>query len=110
MGQGIIKYKHWKTGEEEQWDLSHYAGVAHKTNLICPFDDTPILDREHYHNEHDVFCPNCGNSYSRNSTQEEINEQAKENVLRNKKTLKELEERKADLESKIKHAEEVGLI
>jgi hypothetical protein len=106
----IIKYKHWKTGEEEQCDLSHYIDVAYKTNLICPFDNTPIIERSYYHNEHDTFCPNCGNSYPRTINQKEINQQAKDSILRNKKDLNELEEKKADLESRIKHAEEVGLI
>jgi hypothetical protein len=107
----IIKYKDWKTGEEKEYKLNqHSSEIETKTNLICPFDNTPILERSYYHNEYDAFCLNCRNPYSRTRSQEEINEQAKNYFLRNKKNLKELEVVKADLEARIKHAEEVGLI
>ena len=110
MEEEIIKYKDWKTGEEREYNPRHSSCIISKINLICPFDNTPILERSYYHNEHDVFCPNCGNSYPRTRDQEEINQQAKDSILRNRKDLKELEETKADLEARIKHAEEVGLI
>jgi uncharacterized Zn finger protein (UPF0148 family) len=109
LKERIVHFKHWQTGEECEYNPSYSMDHIRKTNLICPFDSTPIFRRDYYHNEHDIFCPNCHEYYSRN-TQEEINKQAKDDVLRNKKTLKELEERKADLEARIKHAEEVGLI
>lgn len=107
----IIKYKDWKTGEEKGMDISKYAGDGiDKTDLICPFDDTPILERSYYHNEHDLFCPNCRAYYPRTRDQKEINESAKDDALRNKKELIELKKKTTDLEARIKHAEEVGLI
>jgi hypothetical protein len=106
----IIKYKDWKTGEEKEYELNQFSSeIEAKTNLLCPFDNTPLLDRSYYHNEYDLFCPNCKNPYPRTRSQEEVNESAKKYVLRNKRDLKELEEKKADLEARIKHAEEVGL-
>ena len=102
-----IKHKDWKTGEEREY---HSSDPINETGLICPFDNVQILDRSYYHNEHDVFCPGCGANYLRNSTQEEINEQAKESILKRKKDLIRLEKTKEDLEARIKHAEEMGLI
>jgi uncharacterized Zn finger protein (UPF0148 family) len=106
----IIKYKKWDTGEEKEYNPSCSLDTLNQTNLICPFDNTPLFDRSYYHNEHDLFCPNCGGVYPPKSNQKEIKNQSREDALRNKKQLQELEEKKADLEARIKHAEEVGLI
>lgn len=110
MESKIIRYKDWKTGEEMEHSLrDSYPTQERIINLICPFDQTPIISAYNDY-EHWRFCPNCGELYSRNASQEEIKEQAKEHISRDKKDLQELEQTKADLEARIKHAEEVGLI
>lgn len=106
----VILYQNWKTGKEEKYELNLYSSdIEHKTDLICPFDNTPILERSYYHNEHDLFCPNCGETYSPNRTQEWINKQAKNGLFRNRIELIELEKKKAKLEERIKQAEEMGI-
>ena len=109
MESKIIQYKDWKTGEEMEHLLRDSYPNETITNLICPFDQTPIISA---YNDYEQwrFCPNCGELYSRKISQEKINEQAKEHLLRDKKDLQELEQTKADLEARIKHAEEIGLI
>ncbi len=109
MESKIIKYKYWKTGEEMEHLLRDSYPHETITNLICPFDQTPLISAYNDYAQW-KFCPNCGEIYSRNVSQEKINEQAKEHLLRDKKDLQELEQTRADLEARIKHAEEVGLI
>jgi hypothetical protein len=115
MEQEKIKYKDWRTGEEK---VHITSDITYRTGLICPFDNIEILDRNFYHNEHDTYCPGCRMSYSsKYISQEKVNLEAiqnaqryKKEILTTEKNLKELEEKKADLEARIKHAEEVGLI
>lgn len=104
-----IKFKDWQTGEEKEYNPAHSTDHINQTKLICPFDNTPLFRRDYYHNEHDIFCPNCNEFYIQNS-QEEINKQAKDIALNNKEKLEKLESTKANLEARIKHAKEVGLL
>jgi DNA-directed RNA polymerase subunit M/transcription elongation factor TFIIS len=111
MDKEKIDYNDWKTGEKRQYILNDYTSdIEHKTKLFCPFDNTPLIFA---YDERDktLSCPNCGEQYHPHSrSQEEINNQSKAYALRKKNYLKEIEEKRADLEARVKHAEEVGLI
>jgi hypothetical protein len=102
-----IKYKDWKTGEEKEYRSSDSITLA---GLICPFDGNEIIDRNYYHNEHDTFCPSCRMDYSRHSSQAEIDQEAKENLIRLVKEKEKLIEREKALEERINHARSVGLL
>lgn len=106
----IIHYQDWKTGEEREFNPNQGLDFIRKTNLVCPFDNTPIFYRSYYHNEHEFFCPNCGGYYPEPKNQEEINRHAIEDALKCKDQLVKLKETKADLEARIKQAEKMGLI
>lgn len=108
MAQEGIHYIDWKTGEEEIYHPP-FSILIHKTNLICPFDNTPILDGNSYHNEHDFFCPNCWAHYP-TINQEGINDHARKKLRKCEDELNELKDRESDLEARIKHAKDVGLI
>ena len=109
MGE-IIHYQDWKTGEEKEYDSTSSSDIIRKTNLVCPFDNTPILDRIYYHNEHDFFCPNCREHYSETNNQEEINHHAIKDALKCKDQLAGLEKTRADLEAQVRQAEKMGLL
>jgi len=110
MEPEIIHYTDWQTGEKQEYSLGNHGwSVENISKRKCPFDYTPLIFAYDDRSER-LFCPNCGEDYSKNSTQKEIDEQARNHLLDHKKDLEELEETRADLEARIKHAEEVGLL
>lgn len=105
----VISYTHWKTEEKEQYVLNDRSfSLERKTNLICPFDQTPIIIAYDGVDNH-YFCPNCEESYF-SRTQSGIEREAKENVILNRQKLSSLEEESANLKERISHAEKIGLI
>jgi hypothetical protein len=108
MEEEFLKYKSWKTGEEYEYKLNLSWAHERVTQLVCPFDKTPLL---FCYDDMDKWteCVNCGEHYLLGS-QQEIDEQARNNALERKRELDKLEKRKADLEARIKHAEEGGLL
>ncbi|VVB82888.1 Uncharacterised protein [uncultured archaeon] len=106
---GIIKYLHWKTKEEQEYILGNHGWDNEKiTNRMCPFDNTSLIFGSDKFN-HSLFCPNCRAEYTRDSTQGEINEQAKKHAQKNKNELIKIEEKRNTLKAIIQHSEEVGL-
>ena len=110
MGGEKITYKHWETGEEFTEELRNSHPAEHKTDLVCPFDDSPII---RWYNEMDkgYKCPNCGIDYNIEfKTQDEINKGAKEYFQRVEKKVDKLEKEKNELEKMLNHAAEKGII
>ncbi len=109
MEDEILKYKDWETGEEKEYTIKFGKGSL--SHLICPFDKTPLI---HTYDDwsNDVRCINCGEEFHVNGglTQENLNEKYKWKMEKHQETLRELEEKKADLEARLKHAREVGLL
>jgi len=104
MNQEEIEYVFWKTGEKIKKKLNDSHPAEEKTNLICPFDETPII---RWYNEIDqgYKCPNCGTNYSGiRNRQEDVNKYAEKHFNQLQEKLIELEKDKKDLEKKVNHA------
>jgi hypothetical protein len=105
----IIDYRDWRTGEKKKYKIDRITII--KTNLICPFDNTPLMEIEENSLSYDyISCPNCKEDYSITKNQEEINKQARENILRQVRRLPQLTRERKDLEARIKHAKNVGIL
>lgn len=106
MGDQQITYRDWKTGEECTYNLSFSHPTEHKTNLICPLDNTPIIYAyDHLGKTH--FCPNCGtNYYHEINTQDSVNVFFKNHLEQLKKELVNLDKKRIDLLFFLEKAEE----
>ena len=109
MEDEILKYVDWKTGGEREYVL--IFGKGELSHLVCPFDKTPLI---HTYDDwsNDVICVNCGEEFHANGglTQEKLNETYKHRLEKFKEIISELERKRADLEARIKHGQEVGLL
>lgn len=122
MSTGKIDYIHWKTGKKKKYLLNNCTyNIEEKTNFICPFDKTPLVVARGHENDKTIFCPNCHEEYDcynyLNRTQEVTNKEAvgnvqqyKKDLIRNEKQQIKLKKKKEDLEARIKHAKEIGLL
>ncbi|MFW6283064.1 MAG: hypothetical protein ACOC1P_03360 [Minisyncoccales bacterium] len=110
MDEEVIKYRDWETGEEIERRLSNSHPAEHKTDLICPFDNSPII---RWYDEIDkgYKCPNCNIDYSGiNNIQEEVDERARDYFSRVKNRLKSIEEERRNLEKRLNHAIDKDII
>ena len=110
MGKNI-KYKHWKTGEELEHTLGTIMSIAeYKTDLFCPFDNTPIIRWRDTKNKGHK-CPNCCTSYDIDfKSQEELNNYFQEHVRFIQEEVQNLPEKSRELSSFLKHAKKQGLL
>lgn len=109
MKEEIITYHDWRTGEKKSYRIDRVTKF--KTSLICPFDNTPIIKIEENSSLYDsILCPNCREDYTLTEKQEEINQQARENLLRHVRRLSQLTKERKDLEARVNHAKNIGLI
>jgi hypothetical protein len=70
MEEGILKYKHWRTGEEREYSLIQgEAFLERVSSLTCPFDNSPLI---FVGGEDKLFCANCGEAYPPVSKQEDL--------------------------------------
>jgi len=62
MEDRVITFKDWKTGRKVKYNLHSAYPCENKTDLICPFDESPII---WWYNEQDKghHCPNCNLNY-----------------------------------------------
>ncbi len=111
MKKETIKYKHWKTGEKIEKELSFSHPSENKTDLFCPFDNTPIIRYHDGHGGKGYECPNCGIEYGiLSGTQENVDNFAKQYFEQIKNDLENLEKEKKNLETKLNHARNKGII
>ncbi len=106
MEDDFITFKNWETEEEETYILSFSHPSEHKTDLLCPLDNTPIIyaydDLGKTH-----FCPNCHTNYNHKyNTQESVNEFFQEYLTKSKKELAQLDKKRTELSFFIEKAEE----
>ena len=79
MGEESITYQDWKTRQERKYFLKDSHPSELLTDLICPFDKTPILRWHDGHGSKGYNCVNCGLEYEIDSgNQEEVNDFAKQ--------------------------------
>ena len=108
-GKEYVEYAHWKTGRKFTRELSNSHPAQHKTSLICPFDNTPLI---RWHNEMDkgYECLNCGIDYKISSgTQENVDKYAEKYFQKVQDKIDELDERKNNLEVMLNHAINQGI-
>ena len=101
-----ITYNDWQTGKEDTYELSFSHPSEHKTDLICPLDNTPIifaydpLGKTH-------FCPNCGTYYNHKiNSQESVNDFFKDYLEQLKKDLANLDKERHNIISFLEKAED----
>jgi hypothetical protein len=110
MKDSTISYKHWKTGEIVNKELSDSWPHQKAMDLICPFDDTNLIFAYDDFSK-GVYCPNCGIQYPPSQiNQDEINKECKNYLENLKGRVNELDETKKDLVSRLEHACNKGLI
>lgn len=111
MQNKTITYTHWRTGQEVTEDLTRDPKLTiTSTHLICPFDDTHILQ---YSAEvwKRYECPNCKTIYSlKTHTQKAVDIFAKQHFVKLLPKLHRLNEDKQNLVARIDKAVKRGII
>jgi len=106
MSDEFIEFNHWENGELIKRELRTSYPLESKTNLICPFDKTPILRWHDGHGDKGYNCPNCNIEYKIYSgTQKAVNEFYKSHLENLKLELINLEKKKITIESILSPAE-----
>ena len=111
MEKDFLKYQSWKTGEIIEQELSISYPSQQKTDLVCPFDNTPIIRYHDGHGGKGYECINCEIEYSiSHGNQNEVNDFAKDYFGKMSKKIIALENQKKNLETMLNHAKKKGLI
>lgn len=105
MSDEFLEFNHWRTGEKTKYPLSKSHPHEEETNLLCPFDDAPLI---FYYNSisKGYMCPNCRLDYQiQHKNQEEVNNYFQKHIIKIKKELIDLEERGEDIVLILERAE-----
>lgn len=115
-----LEYVDWKTGEKKKVEFGDCPYTSNKIlDLICPFDNTPLVQTRVAGYNPSIYCVNCGEQYFYASeikeglNQEKVKKIAEKKLRTFKSNLEildiETERQKSELISKIEQAEKMGI-